>query len=245
MHDSLEYALCDGLGWLHMDDGKVNAMDLAWCERMLALLDAAEADASSALVLSGRPGCFSAGLDIEFLSALSMDKVRETTDAFMATMKRVFLFPKPVVAASTGHAVAGGMMLLLAADRRLGVRDERSKYGLNEATTGVPFLGGTLGICSYGIPGPHHTELILQGRILDVMGCRDRGVIHEVVDPDDLLARAAEEAGCLGDLSLEVYGVNKRLLREEVWDSAVRRGKAMMDHAPAGNVFSRMRSRSS
>jgi len=243
MAEPIEYALREGLGWLRMDDGKVNAMDLAWCSRMQALLESAEADASRGLVLSGRPGCFSAGLDFKTLADLSMDDVRETTSAFMATMKRVFLFPKPVLAVSTGHAVAGGLMLFLAADIRLAARDTASKYGLSEATAGVPFLGGTLGICRYAIPERHHTELILQGRMLDVAGCAERGVVHEVVDAERLLARAAERAEALGDLDLNVYGTNKLLLRQEVYDRAVRSGEAMIDRAPKGNVFSAMRNR--
>ena len=240
MADPIAYELRDGLGWLRMDDGKVNAMDLAWCTRIQAHLDIAEADSSSALVLSGRAGCFSAGLDFKTLADLPMEGVRETTDAFMATMKRFFLFPKPVIAASTGHAVAGGLMLLLTADIRLAASDTTSRYGLSEASAGVPFLGGTLGICRYGIPQPHHTELILHGRMLDVAGCLERGVVHEVLEPAHLMARASERAAALNDLDLAAYATNKLLLREEAFERAARQGQAMMTRAPRGNVFGAM-----
>lgn len=240
MSEPIEYGMRSGVGWLRMDDGKVNAMDLAWCQRIQAQLDIAEADSSRALVLSGRAGCFSAGLDFKTLADLPMEGVRETTDAFMATMKRFFLFPKPVIAASTGHAVAGGLMLLLTGDIRLAARDATSRYGLSEATAGVPFLGGTLGICRYGIPQPHHTELILHGRMLDVGGCLERGVVHEVVEPANLLARASARAAALNDLDLAAYATNKLLLRQEVFDGAARQGEAMMARAPGGNVFGTM-----
>ena len=240
MAEPLEYSLRSGIGWLEMDDGGVNAMDLAWCEGMQSLLDGAEEDDSQALVISGRPGCFSAGLNFKVLSQLSMPEVRETTNAFMKTMKRVFLFPKPVLAASTGHAVAGGLMLFLAADIRIALRDTSSRYGLNEATTGVPFLGGTLGICRYGIPPQHHTEFILQGRMLDAQACAERGVIHELVEGERLLERAGERLESLKDLALEVYGINKRLLRQEAYEASVRTSEKMMDQAPRGNVFASM-----
>ena len=240
MAEPIEYEAREGLGWLRMDDGKVNAMDLAWCERIQSQLDIAETDSSRALILSGRPGFFSAGLDFKTLAGLPMEGVREATDAFMATMKRFFLFPKPVVAASTGHAVAGGLMLLLTADIRLAAEETTSKYGLNEATAGVPFLGGTLGICRYGIPQPHHTELILHGRMLDAAGCLERGVVHEIVEPAHLLARAGERAAALADLDLAAYATNKLLLREDVFDHATRQGESMMARAPGGNVFGAM-----
>ena len=240
MTEPIEYAVRAGLGSLCLDDGKVNAMNLAWLERMQAALDLAEADDSRALLLMGRPGCFSAGLDFKALSALAPEDIKQTTDLFLAAMKRVFLFPKPVIAASTGHAVAGGMMLFLAADIRLAARDETSRYGLNEATTGVPFLGGTLGICQYGIPARHHTELILQGRMIDAAGCRERGIIEEIVEPEGLLEHAAKRAEALGDLDLGVYAINKLLLRQDVYDAGVRKAKAMIGLAPKGNVFSAM-----
>ena len=245
MAEPLEYSLRAGVGWLQMDDGEVNAMDLAWCQGMQALLDTAEEDGSRGLVISGRPGCFSAGLNFKVLSGLAMPEVRETTNAFMETMKRVFLFPKPVVAASTGHAVAGGLMLFLAADARIAVRETSSRYGLNEATSGVPFLGGTLGICRYGIPAQHHTEFILQGRMLDAQACAERGVIHELVEAQRLLERAGERLDALKDLSLEVYGINKRLLREEVYEASVHTASKMIDQAPRGNVFAAMGRRDS
>ena len=87
MAEPIEYEAHEGLGWLRMDDGKLNAMDLAWCERVQSQLDIAETDSSRALILSGRPGFFSAGLDFKTLAGLPMEGVRETTDAFMATMK--------------------------------------------------------------------------------------------------------------------------------------------------------------
>jgi enoyl-CoA hydratase len=245
MAESLEYSLREGIGWLQMDDGGVNAMDLAFCQGMQALLDTAEEDGSHGLVISGRPGCFSAGLNFKVLSALAMPEVRETTSAFMETMKRVFLFPKPVIAASTGHAVAGGLMLFLAADTRLAVDETSSRYGLNEATAGVPFLGGTLGICRYGIPAQHHTEFILQGRMLGAHACAERGVIHELVETERLLERAGERLEELKDLSLDVYGTNKRLLREEAYEVSVRTASKMIDQAPRGNVFASMGKRDS
>jgi enoyl-CoA hydratase len=119
MPERVHYRCDDGLGRIHLDDGRANAIQAAWLAELNAALDTAASDASRAIVLTGRPGFFSGGLDLKVLPRLAPDALRETTDAFMATMRRAFLFEKPIVAASAGHAIAGGMMLMLCADVRL------------------------------------------------------------------------------------------------------------------------------
>ncbi len=227
---------------LTLDDDKANAMQRSWCEDLHAALDEVESGGCSAVVIAGRPGFFSGGLDLKLLPTLSSSEIRAVTDLFVETMRRVFLFPRPVVAASTGHAVAGGMMLLLASDIRLGLDDDRYRYGLNEAVTGVPLLGGTVGICQYGIPSAHHTEVILQGRMLSARQCFERQILHELAAThESLVDRAIERARVLSDLDLAVYGTNKLILRREAFDAGVRIAKSLISHAPKHNVFEKMK----
>ena len=227
---------------IRLDDGKANAMQSEFFDELHRALDRAEAEPVSAVVLSGRPGFFSGGLDLKVLPELGPAELRAVTAAFAEAMHRVFLFPKPVVAASAGHAIAGGMMLYLAADLRIAVDLPEPRYGLNEATTGIPLLGGTAGLCQSAIPREHQTELILHGRLLDAAESRARGIIHELVDsPDLLLARARARAETLSDLDLPAYRLNKRIVREPYWEEASRAAAALADEAPTENVFERIR----
>ncbi|MFP8873091.1 MAG: enoyl-CoA hydratase/isomerase family protein [Myxococcota bacterium] len=237
MAEPIQYQPRRGVGWLQMDDGRVNAMQGEWFDAMHAALDRAEQDEVHAVVISGREDVFSAGLDLKLLPRLPMDEIRLLTERFVETLRRIFLFPKPVIAAAMGHAVAGGMMLMLAADIRLAAAGTGARYGLNEATTGVPLAGGTLGICRYGIPTVHHTELLLHGQLIDAEGCLARGVFHEVVPKGELLERAAARAGDLADLVLDVYSVHKHLLRSGAFDQAVDDAAAVRDQLPTRNVF--------
>ena len=238
MAEPIDYESRQGVGWLHMDDGRVNAMQAEWFDAMHAALDKAEQDEIHAVVISGREDVFSAGLDLKLLPRLPMDEIRLVTDRFVETLRRIFLFPKPVIAAARGHAVAGGMMLMLAADIRLAAAGTGARYGLNEATTGVPLAGGTLGICRYGIPTVHHTELLLHGRLIDAEDCLARGVFHEVVPREQLLERAEARAGDLADLVLDVYRVHKHLLRSGAFEQALKDAAAVRDQLPTRNVFS-------
>lgn len=231
-----------GVALLHLDDGKANAMQMALFDELNAALDRVESDPVHALVIHGRDGFFSGGLDLKLLPDLAPDALRATTDRFVETMGRVFLFPKPVVCAAGGHAIAGGMMLYLAADVRVAQDRSDARFGLNEATSGIPLLGGTAGICRYGIPPQHHTELILHGRMIDAAATHARGITHDLVGGfDELLPAAIARAEALADLDLPAYRVNKRILRERHWRLAIETADALMHEAPAGNVFERIR----
>lgn len=231
-----------GIASIKLDDGKANAMQMEFFEQLNDALDRAESDPVHTVVIHGRDDFFCGGLDLKVLPNLGPDELRDVTGHFAETMRRVFLFPKPVVAAAAGHAIAGGMMLYLAADIRLAVDREDAYFGLNEATTGIPLLGGTAGLCQYGIPRDHHSELILHGRMIDAAGTLDRGITDELVDrPKELLPRALEHAAELADVDLAAYRINKRILREPFWIAAVEAAAGFADEVPTENVFARIR----
>lgn len=240
MGDRVDYSCSEGIGWMRLDDGKANAMQDAWLAEVNAALDRAAGDDSRALVITGRPGFLSGGLDLEVLPHLDRDALRATTARFGATMRRLFLYQKPIVVASAGHAIAGGMMLLLCADIRLAVDEPTSLYGLNEAVTGIPLAGGTLGICTSQIPRAHHSELILHGRLVDAATLHRYGVVHALTSEEALIERAQARARALADVDLDVYPINKRLLRESAFDEAVHRASAVIADLPDRNPFARI-----
>ena len=108
MADTIRCDVSDNVAQITLDDGKVNAMALAFFAGLNAALDRAEHERPGALVIAGRAGVFSAGLDLKVLPTLAPDALERTMVAFGRTMLRVFTFPIPTVAAVTGHAIAGG-----------------------------------------------------------------------------------------------------------------------------------------
>jgi enoyl-CoA hydratase len=110
-------------------------------------------------------------------------------DEFMArlddVMLRVFLFPRPVVAAITGHAVAGGGILALACDARVMGR-RAGRFGLNEIRLGVPFPAAALEIVRHAVPARSVEEVLYGGELHDPRGALERGLVTEVVEGDAL-----------------------------------------------------------
>lgn len=198
---------------IQIDHGKANALDpefLTWFDERLS---AAEADADCrAAVLTGRGAIFSAGLDLYRLLEEGPGFVEEFVPAFCAGFERLFSFPKPIVAAINGHAIAGGCVIACACDLRL-MAAGGGKIGVPELRVGVPFPSIALEIVRHVVGAAHFEELILGGATYPPHTARDRGLIDAVVAREDLLAEAERRAAELGTIDPESYAISKRQLR--------------------------------
>lgn len=128
-------SLAGSVALIRLDDGKVNALRGTVMDSLWGALDAAEAQAG-AVVLAGRPGVFSAGLDLQVMRGggkAAMELLHRGTEIFL----RLAEFPRPVVTACTGHALAAGAVVLLCSDVRVGAAGD-FKIGLNEVSIGIP-----------------------------------------------------------------------------------------------------------
>ena len=118
-----------------LDYGKVNALDNEAIDSLRRALDDAEKQAE-AVVLAGRPGFFCVGMDTSVLAfgARAVDNLLASYDDLIY---RLVEFPRPVVAACTGHALGAGAALLLCCDVRIGAAGD-FKIGFNEVAIGLP-----------------------------------------------------------------------------------------------------------
>ena len=144
-YDGFRLEVADGVATITLDDGKVNAMAMPFFAALNEALDRAEADRPHAVVLAGRPGYFSAGLNLKLLPTLAPADLKATLVAFGETMLRVFTFPIPCVAAVTGHAIGGGVFLMYACDERY-VAEGPFKLYVNEVADGMPLPTWALAI---------------------------------------------------------------------------------------------------
>jgi enoyl-CoA hydratase len=152
------YHLHDSTAHLSLENGKVNALSLAVLAELHAQLDRALQDGVSAVVITGRPGVFCAGFDLTELR--SEDSIREQLRRSLIDLElRLFEFERPVIIACTGHALAAGAALLLAADRRIGI-DGSFRLGFNEVTMGASISAATVELARYRMPMPWFESLI-------------------------------------------------------------------------------------
>lgn len=134
MGELTTYAQDEGIATVTMDDGKVNALGITMLRELHAAFDRAERE-EAVVVLTGREGRFSAGFDLTVFRD-TPEQLPEMLVLGATLCERILGFPRPVVTACNGHAIAAACFIQLAADLRLGV-DGPYQLGLNEVRIGL------------------------------------------------------------------------------------------------------------
>ena len=199
---------------LRLENGKANAIGPELLDRLESLL--AQLSESRAAVITGQGSAFSAGLDLPALVGLDRARMRSFIFRFDALMMRAFEVPIPVVAAVNGHAVAGGCVLALQADVRIGVDRDSARIGLNEAQLGIGLPSLVVETLRWQVPGPSLAVLALEGRLVSPREALQLGLLHEVAAETELLPRALERAAMLAALPPAGVRMVKESLRRPV-----------------------------
>ena len=180
----------DGVLIVHLDDGKANALSFEVIAAIHEALDAAETDeAIGAVVIHGRPGRFCAGFDLGVMFGDDMSAIINLVADGGALVQRLYGCSVPVVAASTGHALAGGALVLLGCDVRVGA-DIDAKVGLNEVTIKMVLPDWAFTISRARLSNRHFQRALANARITTPREAVDVGFIDEVVAADQVLHRS-------------------------------------------------------
>ncbi len=226
----------NGVGVIELDDGKVNAMQREFLEALGGALDRIVAEKARAVVITGRPGCYSGGLDLKTLPTLDKHELRAVLALFGETMLRLYLFERPVVAAISGHAIAGGCVLAMTADRRL-MAEGPYRIGLNEVPIGIELPAFVVELARNTLPTHKLERAVVSGIMSEGADALHDGWVEAIVPADALLPRAIELATTLGRFSPAAYARAKRLVRTP----GVERGRVTLEAELDGfmNAFGR------
>jgi enoyl-CoA hydratase len=204
---------------VRIDRPPANAMDPALLEAGHAVLGRLAADEPGAVVLTGRDGFFSAGADLKVVPTLDVEGQR----AMVAGINRLFAgwygFPRPVVCAVNGHAIAGGLILALCADHRVGSTEGR--LGLTELRAGLPYPAVAMAVVRAELAPPAARRLVLGAGLIDPPAALAEGLLDELAEPAAVLPRALEVAGGLAALPSGAFSAVKRQLRAPVLEGLV------------------------
>lgn len=211
----------DDVAVLSLDDGKVNALLVPQFEGLEAALEKAQQDGARAVVLTGRPGYFSAGLDLKALGRMSLEEKQALVSAMGSAVHRLFLFPLPVVAAVTGHALGGGAMFALGSDVRV-FADGAFRFGLNEVAAGLFVPSFAIELARAAVSPSRLTELVVHGRVVSPLEALSMHLAESVHAPEAVLAAALLRARDLAKLAGSGYALTKRLTREPAAELARR-----------------------
>jgi 3,2-trans-enoyl-CoA isomerase len=181
----------DGVIEVAMNRPPVNALNQVFVDELIRELVAGPKQGAKALVLSGREGLFSAGLDVRELLQLDRDEISTFWTSFFGLMNTVAASPVPVVAAITGHAPAGGAILALHADYRIASQGNY-KIGLNEVRVGLPVTRNIIGALEHVVGAHAASRMAVSGALLSPDEALQAGLVDEVVDSGETVTRALD-----------------------------------------------------
>mgnify|MGYP001824243406 FL=1 len=172
--------------------------------------------AARAVVVTGRPGMFSAGLDVPELIELNRDQMQRFWQNFIDMLRQIAMMPVPTVFALTGHAPAGGIVMALFGDYRIMPKGS-FKTGFNEVQVGLvvpPQVHAAL----VRLIGAHSAERItVAGEMMDAQKALNIGLVDELVDePEETVSRAIEWCEALLGLPQPAMSLSREMARTDL-----------------------------
>lgn len=208
--DVLSYSLEGNTAIVRMDDGKANALSEAMIDGLVGALARAESEAS-AMVLVGRPERFCAGFDLRVMMS-SPDAAKALLTRGADMLMKLYGAKVPLVVACTGHALAGGALVLLTGDVRIGATGPY-RIGLNEVQIGLPVPVLAMELARDRIAPTELSQATLLARIYDPEHAARVGYLDTTAAPEAVLDLAKAEASRLAGLPRTAFDATKQRLR--------------------------------
>lgn len=207
----------------------VNAISPELTKLLLAAVREAPSQGFRALVISGAPGMYSAGLDVPTLLTLDRAGITAFWNDFFALMAAVARSPIPTVAAITGHSPAGGAVISIFCDYRV-MATGKYRIGLNEVQVGL-MVPEVIQLAYKRLLGAHRAErLMVAGAMVDPDAAHAIGLVDELAEVDQVIPRAI--AWCQATLALpsEAMSGTRRMARRDLADIMSDSSRFPADH---------------
>jgi enoyl-CoA hydratase len=217
LHQSLDEAT--GVLTLTMDDGSRNALGPDAFDAISAAFTGAGDDVR-AIVIGGREGVLTAGLDVKFMASAGRDGVRDLLGRFGRTWMQVWTDPRPTVLAATGHCLAAGTMLSMACDHAVAAEGDWA-WGLTETQIDFEMPDFGLALARANMRGDRLEDLLLPGRKVGPAEAVECGFADEVAPAEQVVARAQQVAAALAALPARAYRGTKLRLRQATAQSVL------------------------
>jgi enoyl-CoA hydratase len=208
----VSYRLEGSVATVTLDDGKVNALSLSMIAEVDAALDRALAD-RAVVLLSGRPGVFSAGFDLPALRAGGAEASAMVRSGFDLA-ERLLSFPLPVAIACTGHAVAMGLFLLQSGDYRVGAAGPY-RLTANEVAIGITMPRAGVEILRQRIAPAYLGRALALAEPFSPEAAVAAGLLDRVVDAAELPDAVRATAEAMAALDMGAHAASKLRVRQQ------------------------------
>ena len=174
---------------LRLDRAPVNALNHALVKELRAAVEKAPTEGARAIVLSGSPGMYSAGLDVPELLGYDRAGMSRFWQDFFALLRGIALSPIPVAAAITGHSPAGGAVMAIFCDTRFAA-EGKFKIGVNEVQVGLPVPRVILAALTRLLGQRQAERLAVRGLLLSPADALAAGLVDQLAAPEEVIPAA-------------------------------------------------------
>ncbi len=213
MTSPVSYRRDESIAVITMDDGKVNALGPAMQQAINAALDNADRDDVGAVVIAGNARVFSGGFDLKVLTSGQLQPAIDMLRGGFELAYRLLSYPKPVVMACTGHAIAMGAFLLCTGDHR--VAEPACNIQANEVAIGMTLPYAALAIMRLRLTPSAYQQSVGLAKVFFGESAIAAGLLDEIVLPDAVLDRASEAAREFTELNQPAHVASKLRARAE------------------------------
>jgi enoyl-CoA hydratase len=213
--ETVSYSHENGIATICIDDGKRNALSPAVLREIYAAFDRAEAD-NAIVILTGREDVFSAGFDLKVMKRGGINAIRMLRLGYRLPAL-ILAYPRPVIAACNGHALAMGVFMMLSADYVIGSRGDFN-IAANEVAIGMTMPRVAAAMLHHRLTPAAYQRAVTLAEYFDVEKAGKVGFFDELAEPADLTVRANTLARTFGDLDAEAHRRSKRQVRSAlIW----------------------------
>lgn len=216
MNEFVHYQSEDNYAIITLNNGKANAISHEVIEGINKGLDTAKKE-DKIVILAGQPGMFSGGYDLKVMTK-SPEAAKELVTKGSKLAHRMLSFPKPIIAACTGHAIAKGSFILLSCDYRIGAEGD-FKIGLNEVLIGMTMHHAGIEIAKARLSSVYLERSVNNAEIYNPKQAVTAGFLDTIVPQNHLLPAAIKAAGLFSNLNSKAHAATKLKVRKPYLDA--------------------------
>lgn len=209
----VEVGISDKIATITINRPKVNALNEALVNELrTSFFSLQNNDFVSTIILTGKGSFFSFGFDVPGFMHYPKSSFEQYVNKYSELVKTIFMYPKPVIAAIGGHAVAGGCVLAMACDQRVMVSG-KAKIALNEMTFGSSLFSCVTETLKYSVGAKNAEQIVYSGKMYSAEEAQSLAIVDQVANEDQFQRAVSELAQDFSNKDLVAYAGIKKLFK--------------------------------
>ncbi|MBM3401865.1 MAG: enoyl-CoA hydratase/isomerase family protein [Bacteroidetes bacterium] len=228
--NTIKVRIKDKIAVLSLDRGRSNAINSEMVSELHQMIRNIEnEDSIAGLILTGKDGFFSAGLDLIELYSYNQEQIKEFWIEFLSLVTSMVSFKKPMIAAISGHSPAGGCVLALCCDYRV-MAEGKFIIGLNEVPVGIIVPDSIFHLYAFWLGNAEASRALLEGKLMTTQQALSAGLVDELVNSDSILHAAERKMLSYIQLERKTWQQSKMNIRKDLLEKVSADQSDMLVH---------------